>query len=661
MTTADWRGWAWRRRACAALIIAMAGGLAASPSATAGEAMPAGLVGSWSFEHVSGQVTPDASDQANHATVGSGTLVKGAINAGLRCDGRATRVTCAPSPSLHPTKGLALEAWVKPQALKFAGYPPVIRKEECYGLRFGDGHLGFVLWIDGKIAYLVSKRAEWPLGRWYHLVATYDGAQMRLFVDGAEDGASPREQTGAIDTSATPLYIGSSASGARLDGVIDEVRIFSRALSPAEIQAAHAAGRRTLEAEKELVIEPRDVGDAYPVLRKPPKKIAMVKDGFLWIDAEDFDDYGGWWLDTQFVHLMGSSYLIAAGIGKPVKDATVDVQVPKAGRYRLWVRARNWLKAHSPGRFRVRIGDREAEHVFGQADSDRWLWEHGGDFDLPKGTVRIALHDLTGYYSRCDVLVLTTALDYVPPKAVPDIVKERSRLTGLSLAPKDAGEYDVIVVGAGAAGSCAAIAAARLGARTALIQNRPVLGGNASIEMGVPISGASSSKPNARESGIIEEAGRVKARYGYPKMSEPFRILAEKEKNLTVFLNCHVFDVVMKDKQTIAAVKAVDTLTGGISVYRAKQFLDCTGDGWVGYFAGAKYRFGRESRDEHNESLAPEKGDSITMSGCLMGRRALSYRAEDMGKVAPYEPPPWAARFPPPLGFGRRIKGFVSG
>ena len=213
----------------------------------------------------------------------------------------------------------------------------------------------------------------------------------------------------------------------------------------------------------------------------------------------------------------------------------------------------------------------------------------------------------------------------------------------------------MIVAGAGAAGNCAALAAARLGAKTALIQDRPVLGGNSSIELGVPINGAGSLHANARESGIIEEAGRIKARYGFPKMSEPFRMLADGEKNLTVFLNRRVIAAEMADPKTIAGVQAVDTLTGRITAYRAKMFIDCTGDGWLGFYAGAKYRHGRESREEFDESLAPERADRINMSGCLMGELALSYRAENMGKPVAYVPPPWAAKLPPPEQFGRTI------
>jgi hypothetical protein len=402
------------------------------------------------------------------------------------------------------------------------------------------------------------------------------------------------------------------------------------------------------------------LGPEMEEFRKPVRAVSSLVPGFLWIDAEDFADYGGWRIDTQFVHKMGSAYLLVAGMGTPVADAQTTVQIPEAGRYRLWVRARDWFPEHSPGRFQVLVDGKASEVVFGQEMDDRWQWRSGGLFDLAAGPTRLVLRDRTGYFARCDALILSTDLDYVPPEDLPGIRSERARLTGLSLEPQESGDFDVIVVGAGSAGSPAAIAAARYGAKTALIQDRPVLGGNASVELGVGVSGAGSRHANARESGIIEEAGRIKARYRHPRMSEPFRVLVEAEPNLAVLVNRHVFAVEMAGPKRIAAVRAIDTLTGEIHVYRAKQFIDCTGDGWVGYFAGAEYRMGRESREEFGEDLAPPEADRITMSGCLMGNLALGYRAEDVGKPVDYVPPPWAAKLPTE-DFGRAIRGFTSG
>ncbi|MCD6350804.1 MAG: FAD-dependent oxidoreductase, partial [Armatimonadetes bacterium] len=111
----------------------------------------------------------------------------------------------------------------------------------------------------------------------------------------------------------------------------------------------------------------------------------------------------------------------------------------------------------------------------------------------------------------------------------------------------------------------------------------------------------------------------------------------------------------------LRAAKAVNTLTGELSLYRGKMFIDCTGDGWVGYYAGARYRFGRESRDEFGESLAPEKPDHITMSGCLMGSGAVAFRARDVGHPVEYTPPPWAPRFKSAEDFGRRVQRVTGG
>ncbi|MDD4871180.1 MAG: FAD-dependent oxidoreductase [Kiritimatiellae bacterium] len=394
--------------------------------------------------------------------------------------------------------------------------------------------------------------------------------------------------------------------------------------------------------------------------RKPPRTITMAVDGFLWIEAEDFTDYGEWRIDTQFIHKMGSAYLLAGGICMPISNAVTEIQIPQAGKYRIWVRAKNWLKEYAPGKFTISVDGQRSQHVFGAAPTEAWTWESAGDFELAKGSIRLALHDLSGAFARCDALILTRDLQYRPPEELEMCQRERARLAGIP-GEVQAGDYDVVVVGAGTAGCSAAIAAARLGAKTALVQDRPVLGGNSSIELGVPPCGASVSHPNARESGIIEEAALIRAKNDYHKMSEAFHILTSAEKNLTVFFNRRVISAEMKDKATIGSVRAVDTLTLAPSVYRGKFFIDCTGDGWVGFYSGAKYRFGRESRDEFGESAAPPQADAITMSGCIMGNLALSYRAENAGKPVEYVPPPWATKLLPPEEFGRNPRGFAGG
>ncbi len=369
----------------------------------------------------------------------------------------------------------------------------------------------------------------------------------------------------------------------------------------------------------------------------------MVVDGFLYVDAEDFDDYGGWRMDTQFVHLMGSAFLMATGIGEPVEDATTTIDVPKAGVYHVWVRARNWVKDHFPGRFRVVVNGQAFAREFGAARTDQWTWEKGGTVRLD-GETTLALKDVTGFYGRCDAILLTTDSSYVPPEDKDAVCRERARLQGLSLEPKFAGKFDVIVVGAGSAGVPAAIAAARNGAKTALIQNRPTLGGNCSVEAGVGMAGAGGHHPGWREAGIIEEAGWICAKEKQSKYSGAFKQLCEGEENLTLFLNQHVFEAVMDGKKRIKGVKSVSTLTGLISEYHGTMFIDCSGDGWLGYYAGAEYRRGREASSEFGEDLAPAKADTITMSGCIMGDdlgNMTAFRAEKTDRPVPFDLPLW--------------------
>jgi len=392
--------------------------------------------------------------------------------------------------------------------------------------------------------------------------------------------------------------------------------------------------------------------------------VNMVQHGFLYIDAEDFSDYGGWRMDTQFVHLMGSPYLMATGIGVPVADATTTFDNPEAGTYHVWVRARNWIREYAPGRFHVRVNGVPLDKEFGATDTDEWTWEYGGAVRLDKGPVALALHDLTGYYGRCDAILLTMDDAYRPPECRDAVCEERARLLGLSLEPAVAGDFDVVVVGAGPAGTPAAIAAARMGARTALIQNRPTLGGNASVECGVGLMGAGWHHPGWRETGIIEEARRIRLACGEHHYSYAFKEICDAEENLSVFFNQHVFDAIMENEERICSVKAVSTLTGAITEYRGKIFIDCTGDGWVGYFAGAEYRYGREARTEFNESLAPEEADDITMSGCLMGDGLVNltaFRAERTDKPVPFVRPPWAREITTLVSPGRDFGSFHRG
>ena len=377
----------------------------------------------------------------------------------------------------------------------------------------------------------------------------------------------------------------------------------------------------------------------------------------LWVDAIEFQSKGGWKEDTQFVHLMGSGYLIAADIpGKPVEDAVTTVRIPHKDTYRIWVRDRNWLRPHDPGTFRLLVNGQDQNVILGRMPSDSWIWEIAGDYELEAGDVTLALRDLTGYFGRCASVLITNDFDYTPPREVDRIHKDRARIKGLPTDIAQGGHYDVIVVGGGPGGVPAALAAARLGAKTLLIQNRSILGGNSSTEIGITFDGAEVAHPHAREGGIAEEIRRLRDREtsGVGDWTRAIEQLTANQENLTVLCDSHVCDA-ETENGTIRAVTAMHMQTLCKTAFTAKQFIDCTGDAWLGYYAGAKYRFGREAAWQHKEDIAPEVADMQTMSGCIRSGNLPFFFDSD--EDIPFQAPDWVPRLPAdPSEFGRVIQ-----
>ncbi|MBE6596854.1 MAG: FAD-dependent oxidoreductase [Ruminococcaceae bacterium] len=379
----------------------------------------------------------------------------------------------------------------------------------------------------------------------------------------------------------------------------------------------------------------------------------MNKEIKIWIDALEFER-GGWKEDTQFVHLMGCGYLIAANEpGVPVEDAKIEVDLPQKDIYRIWVRDRNWLRPHNPGKFSLLVNGEDNGVVLGAQPSDAWVWEIAGDFELC-GKTELTVRDLTGYFGRFSSIVITNDFDYVPSRETERMYKERARAKGLDTDVRYGGDYDVIVVGGGPGGVPAAIASARKGMKTLLIHNRPVLGGNGSSEIGITFEGAGSH--GIRETGIAEELRRL--RDSDPMRAGDWQRALEKlvaaEKNITVVYNSHVCDVEMESESRIKGVIALDILELTKKSYTGRIFIDCTGDAWVGYYAGAKYRFGREAKHEYGEYLASDIADTQTMSGCIrdVNRQILMKTASPVS----FKAPDWVPKLPEKdEDFGRSI------
>jgi hypothetical protein len=321
----------------------------------------------------------------------------------------------------------------------------------------------------------------------------------------------------------------------------------------------------------------------------------------LLVEAESFDDFGGWKLDTQFIHLMGSPYLLAHGLGRAVEDATTSVEFPAAGTYHVFVRTKDWVARWNapgtPGRFQLVIDGRAVDRTFG-TEGVQWSWHSGGTVTIDRRQVRLALHDLTGFDGRCDAIYFTTEADAVPPNDSEILAAWRRQRLGLSELPTEKAGYDLVVVGGGYSGMGAAISAARMGCKVALIQDRPVLGGNGSSEVRVWANGLIRRGRFPRIGEIVEEFADDAKKS--PGTAEEFGDdLKEKvvraEKNIDLFLNHFAYDV-ETDGGRIVAVKALDTRTSEPKRFRGRLYCDGTGHGVIGYLAGAHYEMTPKGR-----------------------------------------------------------------
>ena len=199
---------------------------------------------------------------------------------------------------------------------------------------------------------------------------------------------------------------------------------------------------------------------------------------------------------------------------------------------------------------------------------------------------------------------------------------------------------DLCVVGGGMAGLCAAVAAARHGAKVVLMQERPMLGGNASSEIRMWICGAHGA--NNRETGILEEI-MLENLYRNPALN--FHIWdgillewARREENLTLLLNCTCTSCEMSGNR-IASVTGWQMTTQTWRKVEAKLFADCSGDSVLAPLSGAKFRVGREARSEFDEDIEPEQADRHTMGLSLL------IQAREQSRPCGFTPPRWAYHF----------------
>ncbi|HQK94328.1 MAG TPA: FAD-dependent oxidoreductase [Armatimonadota bacterium] len=375
------------------------------------------------------------------------------------------------------------------------------------------------------------------------------------------------------------------------------------------------------------------IGFAILAVQSAPSHPAVIL-----VEAEAFTERGGWVVDSQFMDQMGSPFLLAHGLGRPVSDAATQVLVRAAGDYRVWVRTRDWVAPWgapgAPGRFQVVVNGEPLGTTFGTEGAE-WHWQDGGTVALPNGLTRITLHDLTGFEGRCDAIVFSADPSFVPPPEPAELAAFREAHGGVSHTVREGGHFDLVVVGGGIAGMCASLVAARHGLTVALVQDRPVLGGNNSSEVRVWLGGETGLEPYPRIGDVVRELEpKQRAQPGPAEYYEDDRRLAlvGSEPNIRLLLNYRA-NRVRTDAGRIRFVTAQHTITGERVRLNGKWFADCTGDGTIGYLAGADYE--------------------ITLQG-HMGPSDM-WSIADTGAPSPFPRCPWAfdltsRPIPPKLG-----------
>ena len=359
----------------------------------------------------------------------------------------------------------------------------------------------------------------------------------------------------------------------------------------------------------------------------------------LLLEAESFDDKGGWVVDPQFIEQMGSSYVLAHGMGIPVVNAKTQVNFKKQGEYKVWVRTKNWVPGEweAPGKFQIKVNERVLEHTLGLRSG--WGWEFAGKVEINNKNNTVELVDLTGFNGRCDAIYFTTS-DTEPPSSMKKLATWRKSVVMEPLAPKVSQKYDLVVVGGGIAGCAAAIAAAEQGLQVALIHDRPVLGGNASSEIRVHTLGIY---------GNFERILKKLDTEHYPNGSpEAYKDQIKRDNNvksydnISLFLNWRAYDAKAVENK-INYVDARQTATGERIRFEAPLFVDSTGDGWIGFWAGAEFSYGRESVDqygeeweEHGELWSPKQPDNAVMGSSVLWRSYEEEKPQDFPDV------PWA-------------------
>lgn len=344
---------------------------------------------------------------------------------------------------------------------------------------------------------------------------------------------------------------------------------------------------------------------------------------YLWIEAESFENLGGWVIDSQSIEQMGSAYIMAHGIGVPVSDAETLCEIPSDGKYIVWARTRDWSavwnRGTSAGRFKIKINDTVLPEVLGTNGSE-WGWQKAGSIYLEQGENKLALQDITGFNGRCDALYFTNDPEDIPVNEANKLDKMRKERANI-VCQDEPEEYDLLVAGGGIAGICTAISALRNGAKVALIHDRSVLGGCNSSEIRVSMGGITHAGLYPQLGNVVREIAPVFGgngtysvdTYEDKRKENIFRLHPDNQYTLALNESVVAVEKDSQDSKKINAVVTRNTITGAEKRYKAKLFSDCTGDAVIARMMGAETMRGREGKTQFNESLGAENASNQVM------------------------------------------------
>lgn len=367
-------------------------------------------------------------------------------------------------------------------------------------------------------------------------------------------------------------------------------------------------------------------------------------DGLL-IESGCFADHGGWVLDTQCIEAMGSSYLMAHGLGKPVADAVTQIRFAADRPVHFYVRTRDWTsewgRGEAAGQFELWADGKPLPHALGNEKSF-WHWQYAGKCTLKGDTHEIRLRDLTGFNGRCAAVYLTTDASTVPPDARDEFLAWRRQFSPVA---GDETKYDLIVAGGGYAGICTAYSAWKLGLKVLLIQDRLVLGGCGSSEIRVWAGGMTHLGKFPNLGNVSKLISPVAGQPGMRKDAELF----EDDRKRLLFAGCPEvlllgeavvgLEMDPQNSRQIKAVISQNLCTGRQTRRRAKLFADATGDALLARLANCETMYGRESSEVYGESLAPRFGDLQ-----VMGHSTL-WETRQLATDAPFPDIQWGIKF----------------